>query len=258
MRRQAAAIVQIVAAVRTALRTLEISIVGIQRTPVLQRLKQPLQVLLGQAGIELLAAHAFGEQFGDVALVVGLHLAKALRLASVRFTGMHIGVVVDLHERLEHHAEALAVIEHGVMMIGNAPGAGIDVLALVEAALLAKTAQLRVLIAAAQRPAAPARNRIVFEHLHAVAGVAQLERRDQARDTGAQDQHGGALRRALQFYRPAVIRFLGKAKAAHGLIHCRAASNLADECQQITTTQDASLFWHTVFLTLLLPNRSAG
>jgi hypothetical protein len=66
------------------------------------------------------------------------------------------------------------------MVIGNPPGSGIKVEVSVETTGLLKTAELGKPIAAAQRPAAPARAVVVFEHLHLVADPVQLECRDEA------------------------------------------------------------------------------
>ena len=68
-----------------------------------------------------------GEELGDPSLVVREQVAKALRLAVESLSAVHIGVVVHLQERLERDAEALRVMEHAAMMIGNAPGARIEI-----------------------------------------------------------------------------------------------------------------------------------
>ena len=47
--------------------------------------------------------------------------------------------------------------------------------------MLREAAELRVAIAAAQGPAAPADAILVFEHFDAIARPAQLQRRDKAR-----------------------------------------------------------------------------
>ena len=70
-------------------------------------------------------------------------------------------------------------------MVRQAPGTGVDVQALVELAVLGFAAQFGISVAAAQGPVAAARFRVVFEHLHLVAGLAQLQRSDKAGDAGA-------------------------------------------------------------------------
>ena len=134
-------------------------------------------------------------------LVVGLDLAVALRLAAERAAAVQVGVVVDLHERLERHAEPLAVAQHAAVVIGNAPRTRIDVQVLVELALLRDAAEFRVAVAAAQAPIASARPAVVFQHLHLVAGVAQLVGGAHAGHARAQNQHRGAPGRALQIDR---------------------------------------------------------
>ncbi len=216
-----------------ALRARAIAVVGVERAPALQRLEQAFQVLAREACVELIGAHALGKQLADVTLVVRLHVTEALRPPAVGAGGVNVGVVIDLHEGLERDPEAAAVIEHRVMMIRNAPRTRVDVQIPVEPALLAESAEFRVFIAAAQRPAAPSRLRVEFQDLHAIPGLAQLHGRDHPRDAGAEDQHRRALRRALQIDRPAVARFLGEPQAAHGLVHRRAAGDPAHERQQV-------------------------
>jgi hypothetical protein len=54
---------------------------------------------------------------------------------------MQQGVVIELDERLERNAEALAVIEQRAMVIGNPPWPGIDIEALLELAGLLEAAE---------------------------------------------------------------------------------------------------------------------
>ena len=96
------------------------------------------------------------------------------------------------------------------MVIGNPPGSGIEVQVLVETAGLLEAAELGKAVAAAQGPAAPARAVVVFEHLHPVADLVQLERRDETGDPCPEDQDGGTLRVALELDRPGLGRFGGE------------------------------------------------
>jgi len=54
-------------------------------------------------------------------------VAQALRLAAEGILGVQMGVVVDLDERFEADAQALAVVEDAAMVMGNPPGSGIEV-----------------------------------------------------------------------------------------------------------------------------------
>src|SRR5262245_48422558 len=101
---------------------------------------------------------------------------------------MQIGIVVELNEGLERDVETLAVVEQRAVVIGNPPWTGIDVESLFELASLRDAAELRKPVAAAQGPVASARARVEFEHSHAVAGLAQLERRGHAGQSCAEDQ----------------------------------------------------------------------
>src|SRR5258708_2943842 len=122
-------------------------------------------------------------------LIVGLDLPKAPRLAAEGAAAVQIGVVIHLQERLERHAEPLAVAQHAAVVIGDSPGTGIDVQVLVESALLSESAELRVAVAAAQTPIAPACTAVEFQHLHLVAGVAQLEGCAQPGQARSEYQH---------------------------------------------------------------------
>src|SRR5690625_7394852 len=85
-------------------------------------------------------------------LKIGLDLADALRLAAEGLAGVEKGVVIDLLERLQLHAEAFAVGEQSLVMIGDPPGAGVKVEPFVELALLGGPTQLRDFIPTAYRP----------------------------------------------------------------------------------------------------------
>ena len=120
-----------------------------------------------------------------------------------------------------------------LVMMRQPPRTRIDVEALVEAAVLRRAAELRVRVAAAQRPVAAAGARVVLEHLHLVARVAQLVRGGHAGDAGAEDQHRRAARRAGEIDRTLARRLGGEAERRHRLVHRRAAGGDADHAQQI-------------------------
>src|SRR5271157_5247195 len=131
------------------------------------------------------------------------------------------------------------------MVIGNPPGSGIEVQVLVETAGLLEAAELGKAVAAAQGPAAPARAVVVFEHLHLVAGLVQLERRDQAGNSRSEDQHGGAFRVALEPDRPLVGRLGREPQGGHGLVHRRASGGGADHREETPAAdRRLALFGH--------------
>src|SRR5262249_59449737 len=133
---------------------------------------------------------------------IGLDLAIALRLAVEGALRMEPGVVVHLNERLERDVETSAIVEHAVVMVRNAPWSGIEIESRGELASLRAAAELGVAVAAAPRPATTAGTVVVFEHLDAVAGLAQLERRDQSGEASTQDEHRRPLAIALHPPRP--------------------------------------------------------
>src|SRR5580658_5715304 len=107
-------------------------------------------------------------------LVIGLDLAIATRLAPEGLAAVQVGVVIDLEKRLQRHAQALAVAKHPTMMVRDAPRARIDVKAWIKLTVLGKAAQFRIAVAAAKAPVATAGSSVVFQHLHPIAGIAQL------------------------------------------------------------------------------------
>src|SRR3954467_6935622 len=98
----------------------------------------------------------FGEQFRNLALKVGLDLANALRLAAECLRAVQQRVVIELNERLQRHIQPLAVIQRGMVVIGNPPWPRIYVESLIEFAGLRGAAELGEFIAAAQGPIAAA------------------------------------------------------------------------------------------------------
>src|ERR1035441_1096567 len=109
-----------------------------------------------------------------MSIEVRLDRAQSLRLATEGLAAVEVGVVVDLDEGLQRDAEPLAVAQHSPVMIGQAPGARIDIQVLIEPALLSLTSQFRITIAPAQSPVAAAGAGVVFEYLDPVAGIAQF------------------------------------------------------------------------------------
>ncbi len=132
-----------------------------------------------------------------MALIVRLDFAKALRLAAECPRAVQVRVVVDLAEGLERNTQALGVVHHAVMVVGDAPRTGVDVQVLIKIALLGEAAEFGVPIAATQAPISPPGPSVVFEDLNLVTGIAQLVSGGHPGHTRAENQHTGALGRRL-------------------------------------------------------------
>src|SRR5262245_56529371 len=111
---------------------------------------------------------------------------------------MQIGVMVDLGEWLHLCTEFLRIRKDGMTMVGHAPGARVDVLALIELAFLMEAAEFSVLVAAANCPTAAARLLAILEDLNFVANLAQFIGSDHASEAGAENEHRSALRITVQ------------------------------------------------------------
>ncbi len=109
-----------------------------------------------------------------MALEIGLDLTETLGLPAERILRMHIGVVIDHDEGFELHAEPLGIVEIAAMVIGDAPGAGIEIKPGIEAAFLHLPAHIGEDIAAADRHGAPADAVVVLDQLNFIAGIAQF------------------------------------------------------------------------------------
>jgi hypothetical protein len=139
------------------------------------------------------------------------------------------GIVIQLNEGFERDAKALAVIEHGVVMVGNAPRPRVDVEAFVEFAGLFRSAKLGEGVAAAQGPVAPAWPAIELEDLDLIAGLAQLEGRRHPREPRTENKDGGSFWIAAQFDRALVGRLGCEPQTCHRVIHRCTAGNRADQ-----------------------------
>ena len=97
-------------------------------------------------------------------------MLETLGLAAEGLRVVQIGVVVLLDEGFQLNAQALAVVDHAMMVVGNTPGAGIDVVVAIKGHMLGRAAHLGVGVAASQRPAAAASFLAVLQHLDLIAG----------------------------------------------------------------------------------------
>jgi hypothetical protein len=142
------------------------------------------------------------------------------------------GVVVELDERLQRHAEGLAVVQQGAVVVRDAPGPGIEVVAGLEPHILGRAAQLGVGIAAVKRPVPAAGAVLVLQDAHRVAGLVQLMGRQHAGQTRAQHDHRLAAA-ARQHRRPVELGLGGVAEGGHGVVEGRRPADEADGRQQL-------------------------
>ena len=198
LRHQAATVVYGEATTHAGLQGLFVGIVRVQRAPFTHHFQQAFAVFPGQRLIQAVLIDRLAQQLGHMPLKVGLYLTIALRLAIKGLGGMDHRVVVDLDKGFQGDAEFVAVIEHGMMVIWDAPRAGVEVQALVKFAMLGSAPQLGETVTAPQRPAAPARLGIELQHLDLVAGLAQFVGSGHAGQSCAEDQDASALGRAAQ------------------------------------------------------------
>src|SRR5271155_852770 len=98
---------------------------------------------------------------------------------------MQVGVMVELDEGLKRHPETAAIVQDRVMVVRNAPRSGIEIKAGVELAPLRRATELRVDVAASERPVSSARPEVVFEYANLVAGALELDRRSHSGEPGA-------------------------------------------------------------------------
>src|SRR5262249_7468170 len=82
-------------------------------------------------------------------------------------------------------------------------------------------------------------------HLHPVADLVQIERRDEAGNPDPEDQDGSTLWVPLEPDRPVVGRFGREPQSGHRLIHRRAAADGADHGEKTpATNRRRALFGH--------------
>ena len=194
---------------------------------------QKLRPVFGRHGrVERVVVRRLGQQLGDMPLIVGLDGAQPLRLTAERLAVVQVGVVVQLHERLERDPETLAVTEHPVMVVRKSPRTRIDVQTLVEAAFLGNAAKFGVAVAAAQRPVASAGAGVVLENLNLVSGVAQLIGGDEPGDASTEHEDRATPRGGAKLYRRAKARLGRESETVHRLIHRSTAGAQADHSQQ--------------------------
>ena len=175
----------------------------------------------------------FGEQFGDIALIVGLHLPESLRLATESLRGMQVCVVIDLDERLERYLQAFGIVEYTLVVIRNAPRPWVQVKPVCKIAVLGGTAEFCITIPAPDSPGSTTRTVVVLEYLHVVARVPQLKRCDETGHARAEHENSSPLGRTIESDRSGVGRGIGEPQRAHALHHGGRAEALADQRQQL-------------------------
>ena len=134
-----------------------------------QRLEQDLPIFRRHRVVERPFPGRLGQGFGEPPAKSALMSRMRCGLPSKARVELQEGVVVELDERLEGDAKPPAIVQERVMMIGNAPRAGIEVETRVKLAALRRSAQFRVGVAASEGPIPPTRTQIVLEDLDLVA-----------------------------------------------------------------------------------------
>src|SRR5436190_20361352 len=104
----------------------------IQGAPRSERFQQDLAILRCNRFIETALMCRLGKKLREIPLEIGLDFADALGSATERAGSVQKRIVIELNERLDRDIEALAVIEHRTMMIGNSPGPGVEIKPLLE------------------------------------------------------------------------------------------------------------------------------
>ena len=117
-------------------------VVFVEKAPALHGAEKVVLLLVADGVVQGFLVDRLGEKLGGVAGEVAQDVAIALRGAAEGGGAVQIGVVVHLNERLERNAQGAAVMQYGVVMVGNAPGPGIDVVSWRELACLRIAAQL--------------------------------------------------------------------------------------------------------------------
>src|SRR5262249_4330562 len=156
-------------------------------------------------GVELALVCRLRQQLGDVAGEVGLNVTVTLRSATKGTRRVEIGVVVDLDERLERDAEALAIIEQTAMVERDSPWSRIEIETGNEIAFLLRAAELDITVSAAERPTAPANPSGIFEHLDRIAGLAQLVSCGHAGEPSTEHENRRSLGIAVEYQWPVII-----------------------------------------------------
>ena len=116
-------------------------------------------------------------------------LLVALGLAAKRLAVVNEGVVIELDEGFELNTEHLAIMQQRAVMVRNAPGAGIEIIAGLERAGLRDAADFHDLVAAAHGIVPAAGAILIFEHFDSIARALQFIGCDQTGQAGAEYQH---------------------------------------------------------------------
>ena len=208
--------------------------VRVQHAPAAQGFLQLVLVLGRQIRIQRLLVDRLAQQLSDIAFEIRRRLAVAHRLAAKGIGIVHHGVVVELDEGFQRHAKGLAVMQQGAVVIGNAPRAGIEVMALGKAYFLGGAAQFGIGVAAIERPVTAASAVLIFQDADLVTRLVQLIGRHHAGKACAQHQHRSPGARARQVGRALILRLAGMTHGGHGLVERGAAAHHADRGQELT------------------------
>jgi hypothetical protein len=216
----------------------------VEHAPAAQRLLEAVDVFRREFGVEGFLVDGLGQQLSHIALEVGGKGPEALGLAAESIDVVDIGVVIELDEGLQLHAEFLAVVQQGVVVVRDPPGSGIEEVALGEIHGLGGAAHFRELVAGAQRPVPPAGSVLILENPDAIAGLFQFVGRQHSGQARAQHDHRGPLARAGQVGRAKETAFGRVTKGGHHLVHGRCAAHQADGVKKLPARRRLATRFH--------------
>ena len=143
--------------------------------------------------IERAFLDAFGEQFADMAARVVNHAALGNSRAAVQLVALHQRAARGVHFDFKRDAQLAAVAEHGVVRGGQSRGPGVEVVALLEGAGLARAVGKVHLRPVANAPVPAAGPLARFKNRARPSRFAQLVGRNQPRNAPAENHHARAF-----------------------------------------------------------------
>ncbi len=203
--------------------------------------EEQLLVPLAELLIQRALLHALGQHLGGVAPDVRSDLLPTHRPPGERARPsfeVDVRVVVVVDENLQRYAELARVVEHRLVVVGQPPGAVVDVEAVVEGAGLGLPAELGQPEALARGLGAAAGEGSRLQHHHVVARVGELVGRGQARHPRAQDDDALAAA-AGEARRRRHGRFDAEPQSAHARHQQRRAPDAAQLLQEQAPRQGA-------------------
>ncbi len=167
--------------------------IGIQIAVLAQELDHAVAIVGVELLVESALADALGQQLAHMAARVVHHAALGDSYAAVQLVVLHQRAARGIDLDLERNAQFVAVAKHGVVRGGQARGPGVEVVALLEGAGLARAVGEIHIGAVADAPIAAAGALARFENRARPPRLAQLVGRDQAGNSPAENHHARAF-----------------------------------------------------------------